>query len=1451
MITELFEKLNVGVNEMKAVSLKNNGGILIIDVDETKFTPDVKKQLDHIDFNFYLNDNSGEPKRVLLATKTWKSLEDRAIAFNQVPADGFVEVVVVPDESYILSKNVIPLTEFPIKVSISDENILTKAGGSGAITEEIDAEIEKHNTSSTAHEDIRKLVAKAVKYKGSVENYSDLPTNPENGDMYNIANGDIEHQINAGDNVVWVEDSKIWDNLGGFIDLTKLQVMMDFPNWLSDVSSDPTKTMQDVVKTLDINVTETGLIYMGELSVSDLPDNSMPKSEVTIEVLKSSDNNPLYKFTLVSEDVSPYLWTATGHKGEFSGWQERPTSEDLTNLQTNLMEQIDKKQDKLIFDDTPTADSDNPVKSSGIYNALEEKANSSDVYTREEVDKNFANALRGYAMGNNAIRIDDSSPIIHEMGVRVSSKNLIDLSLIPTEETVKYGITYKYLPDEQCILLNGTATVGDFAIMKEIAQHGDKMPAGIDYTYSLRKISGTISEAVALEMAKDVKTSAYLTFETFLSVNASNTSKTAKNTATFSVGAVYLYIPIAGTVFDNCKIQIQLERGTTATDYVPYVDPASVTLSEYGKNLINSDLWKTPITNNGITASYLDANDCFVLNGSATEPSNVSVRTLIPLKNIPSMLSTKYVSGNQNLPAGYEVFYLGKGDSPSESINFVASNNFSTGTMAPVSVNLTDKKYISRMWFYTSRGNSYNNYKVKVQLELGSNETDYEPYKSVKTFTPSVDGTVTGIKNIYPTTTLLADKDNVVIDVEYNRDLNNPDVFKDFVKFTDYASSSKAGVVFIGLNSLGVTIDPITHQLKLVDANTSQITQRVDARYAITSATLNFAVKAALSDAKRISDMTDEEKANARGVMDAAAQAELDAKQDKLTFDDVPTADSSNPVKSGGIYSELEKKANSDNVYTKEESDQNFANAFRGSASGNNTVRIDDSSPIEHQMNVKVSSKNLIPYPYAFFKGKPTYTESGLTLTDNGDGTITVNGTLTKNTSFRLYENITLNYQGLVIQSYKGLPNNGYVYVQDVTDNITYASNKSFELYFDHRYSSSVVIIAGEYDNITFKPQLERGNTITDYVSYVAPSSITLSEYGKNLIPYPYADTTKTVNGITFTNNGDGSITIDGTATDNASFVFSNNLPINLSGIYTLSKNVPNVYLYVAYYKNNSYIGEKGVSGGVTSVLVDLTTIDCDRLRSSVQIKSGTIINNLILKPQLELGSTATDYEKYVLRKTFTPSSDGTVAGVKNIYPTTSLLSDKDNVVIDVEYNRDLNNPDIFKDYVKFTDYARVNKSGVVSLRDTWQCGLAMDIQNYLKIVKAANEDIDAKTNLFKPIVPANLDYAVRSVNPEVQTSLTETIFKNCIYDLGEQISLSITLPATGNVGDWLQFDFMSGTTATTLSITSTAGILGYDLIPEINTIYSLYLDWGIIGKSNTSSTYGWRFSYSEYPINA
>lgn len=66
-------------------------------------------------------------------------------------------------------------------------------------------------------EAVKESLAKMITYQGSVDNYSDLPTNPQVGYSYNVKNADKTHGVNAGDNLVW--NGEDWDNFGGAIDM--------------------------------------------------------------------------------------------------------------------------------------------------------------------------------------------------------------------------------------------------------------------------------------------------------------------------------------------------------------------------------------------------------------------------------------------------------------------------------------------------------------------------------------------------------------------------------------------------------------------------------------------------------------------------------------------------------------------------------------------------------------------------------------------------------------------------------------------------------------------------------------------------------------------------------------------------------------------------------------------------------------------------------------------------------------------------------------------------------------------------------------------------------------------------------------------------------------------------------------------------------------------------------
>lgn len=64
--------------------------------------------------------------------------------------------------------------------------------------------------------------------------------------------------------------------------------------------------------------------------------------------------------------------------------------------------------------------------------------------------------------------------------------------------------------------------------------------------------------------------------------------------------------------------------------------------------------------------------------------------------------------------------------------------------------------------------------------------------------------------------------------------------------------------------------------------------------------------------------------------------------------------------------------------------------------------------------------------------------------------------------------------------------------------------------------------------------------------------------------------------------------------------------------------------------------------------------------------------------------------------------------------------------------------------YVTNTDYATSSIGGVV--RVTSDSGIQISSGGIIRTQRATDSEIDAKTSAYKPIVPANLDYAVASI---------------------------------------------------------------------------------------------------------
>jgi hypothetical protein len=157
--------------------------------------------------------------------------------------------------------------------------------------------------------------------------------------------------------------------------------------------------------------------------------------------------------------------------------------------------------------------------------------------------------------------------------------------------------------------------------------------------------------------------------------------------------------------------------------------------------------------------------------------------------------------------------------------------------------------------------------------------------------------------------------------------------------------------------------------------------------------------------------------------------------------------------------------------------------------------------------------------------------------------------------------------------------------------------------------------------------QLEKGSTATEYEAYNGNTyEINL---GKNLLKI-FGDT-RTINGITFSQNSDGSISVSGTATANAIYISTQTIPINEQTVYSLSGcpdgGSTSTYRLVLRFKkadgtNTATISNTGGRAIATS------PANTTQMLGEIWVYSGQTVD-LIFRPQLEKGSQATTYAPY------------------------------------------------------------------------------------------------------------------------------------------------------------------------------------------------------------------------------
>ena len=284
-----------------------------------------------------------------------------------------------------------------------------------------------------------------------------------------------------------------------------------------------------------------------------------------------------------------------------------------------------------------------------------------------------------------------------------------------------------------------------------------------------------------------------------------------------------------------------------------------------------------------------------------------------------------------------------------------------------------------------------------------------------------------------------------------------------------------------------------------------------------------------------------------------------------------------------------------------------------------------------NDVKINISCKNLIPYPY----GEDTKTADGITYTVQTDGGIKISGTSTAISHFYIVNSITLvKGQTYTLSSNSGQP----LTIADKTNTQSVTSintPQTFVAQYTEYYIYITVSVNITVNDIIVYPQLEIGSTATNYEKYnggVKPVKKVV--YGSRNLFAPSSAGTQTITGVTFTNNSNGTITVNGTATANSTFNLGTySIPkdktLTLSGCPSGGGSTK-YYLYAYDTTNSKTYTDVGNGKSFEH--------SSDSVNLYIRVQSGITASNLIFKPQLEFGNKKTDYVNYSRETVWTKS---------------------------------------------------------------------------------------------------------------------------------------------------------------------------------------------------------------------
>ena len=470
-------------------------------------------------------------------------------------------------------------------------------------------------------------------------------------------------------------------------------------------------------------------------------------------------------------------------------------------LRMNSVEQINIQADEMrtLRDDTQGLVSD----AGEIYGDMletEDRINNS----AAEIRNSYANAIKGEVSGE-IVRVDDVSPLEHDVKVKAHGKNMVKMDFIAGESSTDRSVIQK---DGNTVIFPAV----DGNIYGFYMSNTDLgMKPGKTYTASIGNISAFASASYGWRLRY---------------TDGSTVTLPHSNTATFTLEKELDKIifrvgsPFSGNTESRIE-GIQIEEGSVATEYEPYVDPSTIKVTACGENLINAGNLATQQTGYYSNVTLVASNNggrSITIEGAdgASSCANSSGWLVLNAKSLFNLRTDDEITISADVTLVEEGIY-------GNTIKFAIMNNTAGLTSSSSSLTLGDKqRFIATRKVQADGLHRFvimvNSNKITVENIMVSlnGVTVFEDYAGAS-YTPNADGTCT-VASVSPTMTLLSSTVDAIIEATYNRDTTK--MFESYV-LTDKAKDEIAGLV---KNDISAEVDAIEATLDEIIALQESLT---------------------------------------------------------------------------------------------------------------------------------------------------------------------------------------------------------------------------------------------------------------------------------------------------------------------------------------------------------------------------------------------------------------------------------------------------------------------------------------------------------------------------------------------------------------------------------------------------------------------------------------------------